>query len=104
MGGLDAITEIVKERYQTGAYGNAHFVMSRSVLEAAKAAGPPPAPRMPWEPRPLGDLLTIPVKVDDSMPNGAWRLVDNSTDEVLRSGGAPEVSDGRPKQDHTEKG
>lgn len=99
MGGLDGITEIVKERYQTGAYGNTHFAMSASTLAALKAVEPRwrqmPSPLPSFGLPPVDALLSIPIRADDELPDGEWRLIDNTTDEVLRSGGTSEVTDGR---------
>lgn len=81
------ITAIVKERYETGAYGTAHFKMPRLLFDAVRAAGPPPAPRVPWAPN-LDSLLAIPIVIDESLGPDEWRLVDTLTKEVLASGGS----------------
>jgi hypothetical protein len=82
------ITEIVKERYETGAYGRAHFRMAPDFWEAARSVLPKPArSRQPWEPN-LDALLAIPVVLDESLGPDEWRLVDTVTDEVLARGGS----------------
>jgi hypothetical protein len=45
--GLGRITAIVRERYETGAYGDCHFRVSAEVLRVMREQ--PPAPkREPW--------------------------------------------------------
>lgn len=80
----DLIRVIVKKRYETGAYGNTHFEMRREDLDTF-----PREPRrsdFPIPPAPLGDLLSIPIVIDDALADGQWRLVDNTTNEILFTG------------------
>lgn len=89
MADLTGMTEIVRHRFETGEYGNAHFKMPRSLWDEMCAAAPPMAPEPAWRralSSPLGDLLAIPVVVDDTLPPGTWRLVDSSTREILYEG------------------
>jgi hypothetical protein len=89
MSELTEINEIVKRRYETGAYGNAHFKMPRSLWDDLRASMPPAEPEPDWRRaigNPLGDFLSIPIVVDDTLPSGTWRLVDSSTGEVLHEG------------------
>jgi hypothetical protein len=79
------ITEIVRHRYETGAYGNAHFAMSAATMAAIRESAPPPPKRFGATLGTLGDLLAIPVRIDEALPDGAWRLVDNSSGDVIRS-------------------
>lgn len=81
---LEGVTAIVKHRYETGAYGNAHLAMSAATLTAFCALAPPAPPRMPTYGS-IGDLLAIPIRVDEDLPDGAWRPIDNSSGDVIRS-------------------
>lgn len=82
---LAEISRIVKHRHDTGAYGDAHFEMGRQVFDLLGEQSPPAATRQPWEPTPLGDLLAIPIRIDETLPPGEWRLVSNAG-ELLLSG------------------
>lgn len=80
------LDNLVKHRYETGAYGNAHLALSTSAWTAMRARDlPKPKPKLPWEPD-LMQLLGIPMVVDDDLPDDEWRLVDNTTKQALRSG------------------
>lgn len=87
---LAELTEIVKRRYETGEYGHAHLKVTPTILDEMRRRTPPPDPdayiRRILYGGPLGDLMSIPVVVDDELPPGTWRLVDNSTGETLRAG------------------
>ena len=78
------LTDIVRTRYETGAYGNTHLAMAHATMLSQPRGEPQP----PWLRNPLGDLLSIPVAVDDAMPAGAWRLVDNGSGETIHEGSA----------------
>lgn len=80
---LDLIRAIVEKRWETGAFGTAHFLMPRDLLDQMPRPEPDATPRLP---DPFGDLLSIPIVVDDSLPAGAWRLVDTITKETLFTG------------------
>jgi hypothetical protein len=87
---FEQITAIVKHRWETGDYGHAHFRVTTGVNATMRAQVPPSASRPgdAWSP-PLGqlsDLMAIPVVIDDTLEAGQWKLVDNSTSEVLRVG------------------
>jgi hypothetical protein len=89
------IIDIVKRRHKTGEYGNAHFAMPASTMSALRAATPKPKFEPPaYLGGRLGDLLSIPVHIDEMLPEGAWRLVGNSTGEVIAEGCHP-TTDGR---------
>jgi hypothetical protein len=86
---LDEIKAIVKRQSETGEYCGTRFLLARELHEAVRAVAPPPTRTVP----PLGEssmlisgLLAIPVLVDESLPPGAWRLIDSRTDEILFSG------------------
>lgn len=74
------INAIVKRRYETGEYGSAHFRVGRWVLDEMRQHVPTPAPgtyphsRLPGYS--IGDLMGIPVLVDETMELGWWQLVD----------------------------
>lgn len=78
---LAALTAIVRERHQSGAYGNCHLQAHPTVVERLKAATTPPErhPAPACAPDGWADawrrLLAIPIVPDDSLPEGAWRLV-----------------------------
>jgi len=76
------LIDIVRNRYETGAYGNAHLVMARATMLSQPRGEQQPS----WLRNPLGDLLSIPVVVDDAMAVGAWRLVDNGSGETIHEG------------------
>lgn len=79
---------IVRQRYETGAYGNAHLRMHRTDWDHARATWPPTGPQPPiWSPEhAMKQLLSIPILLDDSMPVGHWQLVDNTTRDVVTEG------------------
>jgi hypothetical protein len=83
-----SLDDIVRQRYETGAYGNAHIRMHRAGWEHALATWPKPGPPPPiWSPEhALTQLLSVPIVLDDSMPLGQWQLVDNTTDDVITEG------------------
>lgn len=85
---LTEINAIVKHRYQTGAYGNAHLKMPRPLWDDVCATAPTPKPEPAWWPGGLDALFGIPIVVDDTLPPGMWRLVDNTTREILQEGKA----------------
>lgn len=89
MGDLAEITAIVKRRYETGEYGNAHFKVTPSILAEMLKHAPAPDPGSylrGFLGGSLGNLMSIPVVVDEEMPDGAWRLVENGTGEDLHAG------------------
>lgn len=96
MSRFDEINAIVKCRYETGAYGRAHFKMTSPFWEAVRGVIPKPTPaRMPWGPPPLDALLAIPIVIDDDLTGDEWRLVDTHTEEILfRGGGHEDVTGG----------
>lgn len=90
MSSFDEITAIVKRRYETGAYGGAHFVMTSPFWGAVRGVIPKPEPaRMPWDTSRLDALLAIPIVLDDDLTGDEWRLVDTHTKQVLFRGGSP---------------
>lgn len=67
----------------TGAFGNSHLAV-RSLDDLIRYR-PTTPPKMPWERDPIAEMLGIPIRLDESMSPGEWRLVDNATGlEVLR--------------------
>lgn len=81
----DEIKAIVKHRYETGAYGNAHFRMP-SALWAEMRESAPPRPAPLFGGPALDQLLAIPILVDEDLPARAWQLVDNTSKDVLFEG------------------
>jgi hypothetical protein len=99
MSDLDEITAIVKRRYETGEYGDAHFRAPCALFDLWREQVPTPPPGTYAPPRlpgySLGDLMGIPVVVDDELPAGvAWRLVDSSGVVIREGAGArPDLDD-----------
>lgn len=79
------LTDLCKERAETGKYGSARFVMNQLTIDQmiAKYAKPVTVPSWEWS---VNDIVGIPMVVDDSLPDGTWRLVDSVTHEVLYEG------------------
>jgi hypothetical protein len=90
MSDLTEINEIVKRRYLTGDYGNAHLKVALNVWTEMRATVPSSGPSdgQPHLANPgrLGDILGIPVLVDHQLPPAMWRLVDNSSGNTLAEG------------------
>lgn len=85
--GYERITEIVKTRFSTGAYGNATFHMSEATSAWLRDFVPAPTPKpfdlpgqsaMHW-------LTGIPILIDEELSDGAWELRDRTTGDVLYS-------------------
>lgn len=78
---LADLIDIVRERHETGAYGNCHLQVHPTVLERMKAATAPPerTPEPAWASGGWADawkrLLAIPIVIDDTLPGGAWKLI-----------------------------
>lgn len=90
------IEAIVKEHYETGIYGSAHFLMPAAVKGRVERRFAPPPPSQPHSDlgadhmaRVARQLMGIPVVVDETPPPGEWRIVDNRTGEILRCGVVP---------------
>lgn len=91
MSGFAEIDALVKRRYLTGDYGNAHLKVTPRLWGRMRAdipsSGTGDTPRLGQQA--LGDILGIPIVVDFQLPPSAWRLVDNSTGRVLHEGTIP---------------
>lgn len=100
MSDFSEINAIVKRRYETGEYGNAHFKVPVELLDEMRRhvktskPGSYPMPHLPGYS--IGDLMGIPVLVDEDLPEGMWRLVDNSTGAVVHEARYRPVSQARP--------
>jgi hypothetical protein len=70
---LAEITAIVRERYETGAYGDCHFRVGAEVLRLMREV--PASPQREVLSGGLGSLLAIPIVPDDSLPDDGWQLV-----------------------------
>ena len=77
---------LVREAWTTGMHGDAHLRMHPDTTEALKeACGPRPAST--WrEPGRLGDLTSLRIVADESVPVGMWRLIDNADGHTRRAG------------------
>ena len=65
-----SLTDLVRERYETGRYGECHLLTrSHDRLRDVFGSGP-----RRWG-YPVVDLLSIPVVLDGSIAEGRWRLV-----------------------------
>lgn len=80
---MSALSEIARKRYETGAYSNSHLRMTRAALAALCEQIPPPPT---FGLNPLGQLMSIPIRIDESVPAGEWQLADNALDAVIRTG------------------
>lgn len=83
---LSEIRGILQRRYETGAHGTCHFRLTPAAWAVVREATPPQPPRQPWMGASLHELLSIPIVLDDELPDGEWRLVDRTKDVVLFSG------------------
>ncbi len=81
----EQITDILRRRSRRSRTGGAHFKVGRHVLDVMRRQPAPPPPPLFGAPQ-LGNLLGIPIVVDETLPDGAWELVENSTREVLHAG------------------
>jgi hypothetical protein len=83
---LSEIKGILQRHHETGVYGGCHFRLTPTAWAVIRQATPPQPPLQPWMGASLHELLSIPIVIDDDLPDGEWRLVRPSTDEVLLSG------------------
>lgn len=81
------IDDIARHRYETGAFGSAHFLMSHAYWGRLRDRLPEPTPSIPDLPDPLADLMAIPIRLDYDLPPDVWRLVDRDG-TVLHEGRA----------------
>lgn len=88
---MSDLTELVKRHYETGCYGTARLRMRQSTFGELKHAHQAPS-FSPFDS--LGQLMSIPIVVDEEVPDGEFRLVDNSTGEILATGLATQVGGG----------
>lgn len=72
---LAEITAIVRERYETGAYGDCHLRVADDVLDAVRALTTHEAEPKWRMPDGMGQMLGIPLVRDDTLPAGGWQLV-----------------------------
>lgn len=87
MDDLAEITAIVKRRYETAEYGNAHLRVTSTLAAEMREQVLSARPRPVWRLAQLDDLLAIPIVVDDDqLPDGTrWALVDNTGEILLPS-------------------
>jgi hypothetical protein len=102
----EEISAIVKRRYETGEYGNAHFKVTAPTLDEVRRQVPTPKPGTYSPPRllgySLGDLMGIPYFVDDGLPPDEWRLIENGTGKILFRGTVGESAPDEPGATRTE--
>lgn len=79
------MTDIVRTRYQTGAYGGTHFRLAAATQDQIRATTPSTTPRPAWMPAPdlMSQYLSIPIVLDETVPVGHWRLVDDADPETV---------------------
>ena len=78
---LAGIRRIVRERWENPQlHADVHFRINPADLDTIRSGSATAPPRQPWEPAPLGDLLAIPIVLDDEVPAGRWRLAVNAKD------------------------
>jgi hypothetical protein len=70
---LERMNQLVKERHDTGAYGDCHFAIARDVAWELRGAAVP-LDRPPLLTCQLGDLMAIPIVLDDEAARGTWLL------------------------------
>lgn len=77
------LNELARKHYETGCYGRAHLRMRRADLDQIER----PTPNsLDFTNRSLAWLTGIPVIEDPDVGANLWKLVDNSTREVLDMG------------------
>lgn len=79
----ERLTAILRERYETGAYADARLVISKVTVDSMPRPEPKPFELADWG---ISRLLDIPVFLDNSLPLGAWRLIDRNGDEIAAEG------------------
>jgi len=67
---VTTMTEIVKRRYETGAYGGTHLRMPSALWAELKASAPPPSPAPLFGASLMAEMLAIPIVVDEEVPAG----------------------------------
>lgn len=88
---MSRLEQIACEHAETGVHGRHHLAMTTVTMDAL-------IERWPRTPEqvfggPLMDLNAILVVADDSMPAGAWRLVDTATGTTIEQGGVDHGDD-----------
>ena len=72
-----SVDEVAMTHYATGAYHGSHLEIAPDVV---KRHEPKPYPD------PIDVLMGIPLVVDESLPEGGWRLIETSTGVTLYEG------------------
>jgi len=94
---LRTLTEFARAEYERPSHGDCHLRMSDLTYAAVKArhTTPAPAPRPSWIGQRYADLVATPIRLDESVPFGCWRLAKNADpEEVVESGIAvPGIAD-----------
>ena len=82
----DRLTEIARDHWLTAVHANRHLRFAPDAwTDLRQNLTAPPSP--PPFGQTLGSLMGIRVVVDEGLPPGTWKLVDNATGEEI------EVSD-----------
>lgn len=89
---LSEIKDILRRHHETGVYGGCYFRLAPTAWAVIRQATPPQPPRRPWMGASLHELLSIPIVLDDELPDGGWRLVDRTDDAVLFSGNVQAIA------------
>jgi hypothetical protein len=80
---LPEMEAIVRRHATVGDYRGADFRVSPAVRAELAAAFPAKPDPDPWAVGVVAGLLGLSVAVDESLPEGEWRLVDSATGEIL---------------------
>lgn len=91
---MNQLTALIRHHHATGAYGRAHLTMHPvDLAEMMATAAKPERPAFFDPTASLIPLTGLPLVRDEDLPPGTWRLVHNSTGEVLREGTMDEQPD-----------
>jgi hypothetical protein len=90
---LDAL---IKQHHETGEYGFCHLAMPQTQWGAFRARDlPRPEPRPAWAPD-LGQIMGLPIVLDNDVPHNEWQLRTNESREVVKSGVTRKPEEGSP--------
>jgi hypothetical protein len=81
---LDRLTEILKERHDTGAHGDTFISMSSGTFNAQPKRKQDPIDVLIGSD--LSGLFGIPVVINDDLSFGTWKLINITTKNVIEMG------------------